>query len=62
VRIEERDEREVLEVMGRRIAPKGARAINYAFDVTPPNLVKGIITEKGIFAPTELYRLQPQGS
>jgi methylthioribose-1-phosphate isomerase len=48
--------------MGRRIAPKGARAINYAFDVTPPNLVKGIITEKGIFAPTDLYRLQPQGS
>jgi methylthioribose-1-phosphate isomerase len=60
VRIEERDEREVLEVMGRRITPKGARAINYAFDVTSPNLVKGIITEKGIFAPTELYRLQPR--
>jgi methylthioribose-1-phosphate isomerase len=48
--------------MGRRIAPKGVRAINYAFDVTSPNLVKGIITEKGIFAPAELFRLQPQGS
>ncbi|MDW8042481.1 MAG: S-methyl-5-thioribose-1-phosphate isomerase [Nitrososphaerota archaeon] len=58
VKIEERDEREVLEVSGKRIAPRGVRAINYAFDVTPPELVKGIVTERGIFRPDELMALR----
>ncbi|MCS7095287.1 MAG: S-methyl-5-thioribose-1-phosphate isomerase [Thaumarchaeota archaeon] len=58
VKIEERDEREVLEVSGKRIAPRGVRAINYAFDVTPPELVRGIITERGVIRPDELMALR----
>jgi methylthioribose-1-phosphate isomerase len=55
--IEERDEDEVLTVEGVdergrlarvRIAPAGARALNPAFDVTPHELITGIITEVGI--------------
>ncbi|MEN3048146.1 MAG: S-methyl-5-thioribose-1-phosphate isomerase [Candidatus Caldarchaeales archaeon] len=58
VKIEERDEREVLEFAGRRVAPRGVRAVNYAFDVTPPELVRGIITERGVFRPDELMALR----
>ncbi|MBU0487033.1 MAG: S-methyl-5-thioribose-1-phosphate isomerase [Bacteroidetes bacterium] len=36
-----------------RVANPGAKAINPAFDVTPANLITGIITEKGIIIPTE---------
>jgi methylthioribose-1-phosphate isomerase len=55
--IESRDADEVLTVLGRddygqtsrvAIAPPGARAVNYAFDVTPARLVSGLITERGI--------------
>ena len=34
-----------------RIAPKGIKVFNPAFDVTPPELITGIITEKGIIKP-----------
>lgn len=37
-----------------QIAPDGAMAKNYAFDVTPARYITGIITEKGIFKPTEI--------
>ena len=42
-----------------RIAPKGARALNPAFDVTPAKYITGIITEKGIVEPKhdEIKRL-----
>lgn len=46
--IEERNEKEVLCVAGKRIAPKNSKAKNPAFDVTPAKYIKGIITEKGI--------------
>jgi len=46
--IEERDESEVLNFIGKRIAPEKSRARNPAFDVTEARLVKRIITEKGI--------------
>ncbi len=46
--IEERSPREVLEVQGVRIAPRGVEVLNPAFDITPPELVSAIITEKGI--------------
>lgn len=49
--IEERDPREVTEIRGCRIAPENCRALNLAFDVTPHNLIAGLITEKGICAP-----------
>lgn len=55
--IEERDESEVLCVGGCRVAARGARAANPAFDVTPARYVTGIITERGIYRPKELRRL-----
>ncbi|TFH28179.1 MAG: S-methyl-5-thioribose-1-phosphate isomerase [Promethearchaeota archaeon] len=39
-----------------RICPEGVRFINYAFDATPMELITGIITEDGIFSPSELLQ------
>jgi methylthioribose-1-phosphate isomerase len=49
--IEERSVEEVVKIGGKRIAPKGVRIFNPAFDLTPPNLITGIITEKGVLKP-----------
>jgi methylthioribose-1-phosphate isomerase len=49
--IEERSADEVVKIAGKRIAPKGIRVFNPAFDLTPPNIITGIITEKGILNP-----------
>jgi len=46
--IEERSPEEVTHIMGVPIAPKGIRAANPAFDVTPHSYITAIITEKGI--------------
>jgi len=55
--IEERPPDEVLDIRGCRIAPRGANALNFAFDVTPSELITGIITERGIIQPNEISRL-----
>jgi methylthioribose-1-phosphate isomerase len=49
--IEERDEREVTEIEGVRIAPLGVKVGNPAFDVTPHRYITGIVTENGIAYP-----------
>lgn len=49
--IEERDPKEVLEVLGTLIAPLGMNALNMAFDVTPWQNITAIITEKGVLYP-----------
>ncbi|MEM0384343.1 MAG: hypothetical protein QXV27_05810, partial [Candidatus Caldarchaeum sp.] len=54
--IEERSEDEVHYVGRTRVTPAGVRALNYAFDVTPPELVTAVITEKGVFRPDELEK------
>ncbi|GBC70171.1 Methylthioribose-1-phosphate isomerase [archaeon HR01] len=54
--IEYRNEDEVHYVGRTRITPKGSKAVNPAFDITPPELVTGIITEKGVFSPSELAK------
>ena len=70
--IEERDESEVLGAWGVltnskfkiqnsklsyvRVANPGSGARNPGFDVTPPELITGIITPVGIFKPKELWR------
>jgi len=62
--IEERDENEVLGAWGVagngtreyvRVANPSSRARNPGFDVTPAELVTGIITPLGIFRPEELW-------
>jgi methylthioribose-1-phosphate isomerase len=49
--IEERQAVEVTEVYGRRIAPDETQAVNFAFDVTPAELITAIITEAGVLEP-----------
>jgi methylthioribose-1-phosphate isomerase len=46
--IEERDVREITHVRDIQLAPEGIEVSNYAFDVTPNELVTAIITEKGV--------------
>lgn len=46
--IEERNTREVTHMGGRALVPKGTKAANPAFDLTPNRYIKAIITEKGI--------------
>jgi methylthioribose-1-phosphate isomerase len=59
--IESREAAEVLAVAGSdeyghttkvSISPRGTRAVNYAFDVTPARLITGIVTERGITTAT----------
>ncbi|MCD6483938.1 MAG: S-methyl-5-thioribose-1-phosphate isomerase [Candidatus Odinarchaeota archaeon] len=49
--IEERSHDEVIFVGGHRIVPEGVPVKNPAFDITPPELVTAIITEKGVIYP-----------
>jgi S-methyl-5-thioribose-1-phosphate isomerase len=62
--IEERHESEVLGAWGvtskgrreyTRVANPGSRAYNPGFDVTPADLITGIITPAGIFKPKQLW-------
>ncbi|MGQ9475198.1 MAG: S-methyl-5-thioribose-1-phosphate isomerase [Actinomycetota bacterium] len=49
--IEERDASEVTDWGGRRTVPLGVQARNFAFDVTPAELISAIITERGVARP-----------
>ena len=46
--IEERSAAQVTTVRGLSIAPKGIKARHPAFDVTPAELIAGIMTERGV--------------
>ena len=49
--IEQRKASEVTGIGDKKTAPDGIDVINPAFDMTPPGLISGIITEKGIVKP-----------
>ena len=49
--IEERSREEVTHINGKTICAEGVNVINPGFDVTPHELIAGIITEKGILRP-----------
>ncbi len=49
--IEEREADEIRAFGARLTAPEGVRVYNPAFDVTPAELIAGIITEKGLISP-----------
>ncbi len=66
IEIEQRDSDEVSFIQGLcadgtvqrvRLTPVESTAANPAFDVTPARLITGIITEKGVFTPSELVKL-----
>ncbi len=46
--IEERNIREITHIQDIQLSPEGISVSNYAFDVTPNDLVTAIITEKGV--------------
>jgi methylthioribose-1-phosphate isomerase len=48
IEIEERSADEVLQIRGVAIAPAGTDVRNPAFDVTPAELITGIVTEEGV--------------
>ncbi|MDJ0634951.1 MAG: S-methyl-5-thioribose-1-phosphate isomerase [Xenococcaceae cyanobacterium MO_188.B29] len=54
IAIEERDAQEIYQIGTTKICPSGVDFYNPAFDVTPANLIKAIITEKGAIQPSEL--------
>ncbi len=49
--IEQRKGSEVTGIGDKKTAPDGINVINPAFDMTPPELIAGIITEKGVAKP-----------
>lgn len=55
--IEQRNPDEVRKIGGRWIAPRNVDVYNPAFDVTPADLIKGIITEAGIVSPKSVSEL-----
>jgi len=72
IEIEERNPEEVLFTKGVlsngavaavRTSPEGSAAANPAFDITPPELISGLITDRGICEAKEssLLRLHPEG-
>jgi methylthioribose-1-phosphate isomerase len=52
--IEQRDPREVTHGFGRQTSPDGVDVYNPAFDVTPAELIAGIITERGVISPVDV--------
>jgi methylthioribose-1-phosphate isomerase len=57
--VEERAPEEVTRLYGQEVAPSGAPALNQAFDVTPNELISGLITEAGIAKPPYASSLKP---
>ena len=56
VTIEERDPNLVLEARGIRNTMEGVKGYYPSFDITPPHLVSGIVTDKGIFTPYNINK------
>ncbi len=54
--IEERNREEVTHINGKAICPDEVNIINPAFDITPAEYITGIITETGIYRPSELKK------
>jgi len=60
INIEQRDPNFVLQAMGVRTARQGVKGYYPSFDITPPALVSGVVTEKGIYTPYDLHRYYEQ--
>ena len=56
VEIEMRDPEFTLQAMGVRTAAEGVKGYYPAFDITPPSLVSGVVTDAGIYAADQLDR------
>ena len=58
INIEMRDPDFSLQAMGVRTAAEGTGVKGYypAFDITPPHLISGVATDRGMFSPYDLHR------
>ncbi|MBQ3077357.1 MAG: S-methyl-5-thioribose-1-phosphate isomerase [Clostridia bacterium] len=54
--IEHRDGALVCDALGTRTTKEGVKGYYPAFDITPPKLVAGVATDKGMFSPYDLHR------
>ena len=61
VTIEMRDPEFTLQAMGIRTAAEGVKGYYPAFDLTPPHLISGIVTDRGVFSPFDLQRYFSSG-
>ena len=62
VEIEFRDPEFTLQAMGVRTACEGVKGYYPAFDITPPHLVSGVVTDQGIYSPYDLKRYFASGN
>ncbi len=51
-----------LQAMGVRTAADGVKGYYPAFDITPPELVSGVVTDTGIYTPYDLERYYADGN
>ncbi len=58
ITVERRPAEEVTSLAGVPVAPEGTGAYNPAFDVTPPDLITAIVTERGVAQPPEAGTLR----
>jgi len=56
VKIEERNPDEVTEFRGIKTTLEGVKGYYPAFDITPPKLISGVVTDRGIYSPYDLKR------
>ena len=61
IHLEFRDPDFTLQAMGVRTAAEGVKGYYPAFDITPPELVTGVVTDLGIYAPTNLQQYFADG-
>ncbi len=62
VKIEMRDPSFTLQAMGVKTAADGVKGYYPAFDITPPELVSGVVTDTGIYTPYDLKRYFADGN
>jgi methylthioribose-1-phosphate isomerase len=62
ITVEHRPADEVTRIAGQPVAPAGTHAYNPAFDVTPPDLVTAIVTERGVIQPVTPGNLRVLGT
>jgi len=62
INIEMRDPDFVLQAMGVKTACDGVKGYYPSFDITPPHLVSGVVTDAGILSPYDLHRYFASGN
>lgn len=61
ITVEMRDPEFPLQAMGVRTAIEGVKGWYPSFDITPPHLISGIVTDRGVFSPYDLKRYYDLG-